>query len=133
LSSFDAGKVLAAVAEDLGCAVTVLASTDLTHYGPNYGFSPKGTGAQALRWMREVNDAAFISAVEAGLCGEVLRLAETDFSACSAGSVLGAMGFADELGLGNARLVEYGTSADVCEEAPDSFVGYAAFMFGGKK
>jgi len=51
----------------------------------------------------------------------------------SAGAVLGAMGFAEETGLGRARLLEYGTSADTQDdgEVPDSFVGYAAMAFGG--
>ena len=131
ISSLDAGKTIAQVSAKLNRKINVLASTDLTHYGRNYGFSPQGTGPAALRWVREVNDANFISAVTAGQGGEVLRRAERDYSACSAGAVLGAMGFAEEAGHGKARLLEYATSADVLDgEAPDSFVGYAAFAFG---
>jgi len=131
-SSFEAGKIISREAAKLKRKVNVLASTDLTHYGVNYGFMPQGSGEAALRWVREVNDAAFIKAVEAGDSGEVLLRAERDFSACSAGAVLGAMGFAQEEGLGGARLLEYSTSADVRddEEVPDSFVGYAAMAFG---
>jgi MEMO1 family protein len=132
LSSFDAGKVIAAAAEKLGYSLAVLASTDLTHYGPNYGFTPHGIGPEALRWMREFNDRHFIDAVESGNPDAVLERAETDFSSCSAGAVLGAMGFAAAQGLGSARLLEYGTSAGEGEEIPDSFVGYAAIAFGGK-
>jgi len=135
ISSFEAGKFISETAAKLNRKVNVLASTDLTHYGANYGFSPKGTGSEALRWVREVNDASFIKAVEAGDSVEVLRRAERDSSACSAGAVLGAMGFAEAEGLGTARLLEYATSADVQEDGkvPDSFVGYAAFAFGGNK
>jgi len=131
-SSFDKGKLIAREAAKLNRKVNVLASTDLTHYGANYGFSPKGRGEAALRWVREVNDAAFIKAVESGKSDEVLRRAERDSSACSAGAVLGAMGFAQEEALGGARLIEYATSADVRggEEIPASFVGYAAMTFG---
>jgi AmmeMemoRadiSam system protein B len=130
LSSFEAGKAIAATAAKLGCGVAVLASTDLTHYGPNYGFSPKGTGAEALRWVREANDRRFIDAVESGDPAAVLERAETDNSSCSVGAVLGAMGFAEAGNLGPARLLEYGTSADTETakglEIPASFVGYAA-------
>jgi len=131
-SSFEAGKIISREAAKLNRKVNVLASTDLTHYGVNYGFMPQGTGEAALRWVREVNDAAFIKAVEGGKSDEVLRRAEQYFSACSAGAVLGAMGFAREEGLGGARLLEYATSADLRdgEEIPDSFVGYAAMAFG---
>jgi len=134
IESFEAGKIISQSAAKLKRKVNVLASTDLTHYGRNYGFSPQGEGKAALRWVREVNDAAFIKAVESGVSGEVLLRAERDHSACSVGAVLGAMGFAGAEGLGNARLLQYATSAGVHgeEEPPDSFVGYAAFIFGGK-
>ena len=130
IASLEAGKAIAQAQTALDRSVNVLASTDLTHYGRNYGFSPQGTGQNALRWMREVNDAAFIKALESGDSEEVLKRVEQDCSACSCGAVLGAMGFAREAGLGGARLLEYSTSADVVEgDAPDSFVGYAALAF----
>ncbi|MDR2477901.1 MAG: AmmeMemoRadiSam system protein B [Treponema sp.] len=131
IASFEAGALLAKTAAQLGRTVAVLASTDLTHYGVNYGFSPKGGGPEALRWVREVNDANFIHAVEEGKPAAVLERAEADCSACSAGAVLGAMGFAAERRSGSARLLEYATSADVVkgEGLPDSFVGYAAFAY----
>jgi len=128
LNSFDAGKAIAAAADSLKCTVAVLASTDLTHYGQNYGFTPKGAGPEALRWMREVNDKNFINAVESGNPAAVLERAENDSSSCSAGAVLGAMGYASARGLGSARLLAYGTSADVATDA-DSFVGYAAMAW----
>jgi AmmeMemoRadiSam system protein B len=137
-TSFEAGKIIARTAAKLKRGINVLASTDLTHYGVNYGFSPQGSGRAALRWMREVNDANFIKAVESGNSGEVLLRSAGDFSACSVGAVLGAMGFAEESGLGGARLLEYATSADDAPldaslrkegEIPDSFVGYASMIF----
>jgi AmmeMemoRadiSam system protein B len=128
--SFEAGRIIAQVSAELKRKVNVLASTDLTHYGRNYGFSPKGSGQSALDWVRGVNDANFIKAVLEGDAEEALHRAEQDRSACSAGAVLGAMGFAKETGAPNARLLEYTTSAEMNEgEAPDSFVGYAAISF----
>ena len=131
LRSFESGKIIAKIADKLNRKINVLASTDLTHYGSNYGFSPHGRGMEALKWVREVNDAAFIKAVQSGGSQEVLRRAQEDSSSCSAGAVLGAMGFAQAKGLGGAELLEYSTSADVdkSDDIPDSFVGYAAFVF----
>jgi len=131
IDSYNSGKILARTASKLNCKINVLGSTDLTHYGSNYGFSPKGRGEAALKWVREVNDAAFIKAVESRDAEEVLRRAEHDFSSCSPGAVIGAMGFADEEGLGSAQLLKYATSADADDSGhtPDSFVGYAAFAF----
>jgi len=131
LSSFDAGKAIAAAAEHLGHAAAVLASTDLTHYGSHYDFSPKGTGPDALRWVKEVNDRRFIDAALSGDPAAVLERAQADSSSCSAGAVLGAMGFAAAKGLGSARLLEYGTSVDgaSADDEIDSFVGYAAIAW----
>jgi len=131
LQSYEAGKKIFKKAGELGIKINVIASTDLTHYGPNYDFLPKGCGKAALSWVREVNDAAFINAVKSSDEAEVLHRADEDFSACSAGAVLGAMGFAAAQGLKPARLLEYATSADADKEGgiPDSFVGYAALAF----
>jgi AmmeMemoRadiSam system protein B len=130
--SYKAGKIIARTAAQLDRKINVLASTDLTHYGHNYGFSPKGAGQAALKWVSEVNDAGFIKAVEEGDVERVLHFGERERAACSSGAVLGAMGFADELGIGSAHLLEYSTSADKNEGGgvPDSFVGYAAMAFG---
>ncbi|MDR0312510.1 MAG: AmmeMemoRadiSam system protein B [Treponema sp.] len=129
LSSFDAGVVIAETAKTLGRSIAVLGSTDLTHYGSNYGFSPKGSGAAALAWVKNTNDAAFISAVLEGASDEVLLRADKDRSSCSVGAVLGALGFAQHSG-GKSKLLEYGTSADITgEEEPDSFVGYASVVW----
>ncbi|MDR2134022.1 MAG: AmmeMemoRadiSam system protein B [Treponema sp.] len=134
-SSFEAGRILAQTAAALKRKLAVLGSTDLTHYGDNYGFSPRGKGPDAHRWVREVNDANFIRAVESGSPEAVLERAGRDRSSCSAGAVLGAMGFARALGAGPARLLEYGTSADApgCGGPFDSFVGYGALAFGPGK
>jgi AmmeMemoRadiSam system protein B len=134
INSYKTGKTLSQIAAKLNRKINVIASTDLTHYGRNYGFTPQGTGEAALRWVREVNDAAFIKAMESGSGKEVLRRAEEDYSSCSAGAVLGAMGFAEAEDLKNARLLKYATSADIDKDAeiPDSFVGYAAFAFDAK-
>jgi AmmeMemoRadiSam system protein B len=132
ISSFDMGKLLGKTAATLGRRLVVVASTDLTHYGINYGFSPKGFGKPALDWMKNVNDAAFINAVLQGDPSSVLERAEEDQSAWSAGAGLGALGLVSAQGeiankVCGAKLLEYRTSADVSDdEIPSSFVGYAA-------
>ena len=129
IQSYETGKVISAVSKEMNLKTCVISSTDLTHYGANYGFSPKGRGLAALDWVRNVNDANFIKAVENGDAAEVLRCGESEYASCSAGAVLGAMGFAEAEKLGSARLMEYGTSADKEGGVPDSFVGYAALSF----
>jgi AmmeMemoRadiSam system protein B len=131
-SSFEAGELLASLARELSRKLAVLASTDLTHYGENYGFMPRGGGKKALDWVREQNDAGFIAAVEAGEPTGILERAEKDRAACSAGAVLGALGFARSMGTAGAKLLGYALSADADGpggEVPSSFVGYAAMAW----
>ena len=131
IASFAAGKTIAEAAQKLKRKINVIASADLTHYGRNFGFTPRGIGEKALKWVKEANDFNFIRALEAGNPDEVLKHAEINKASCSAGAVLGAMGFAEACALPKARLLEYSTSADVIgDAAPDSFVGYAALVFG---
>jgi AmmeMemoRadiSam system protein B len=130
-SAYKTGQELARLARAAGRRVALAASSDLTHYGPNYGFCPVGLGKEALRWVKNVNDKHFIDAVLTGDPELVLRRAETEMSACSAGAVLCALGFASAQAAPPFRLLDYTTSADILEQAgegspPDSFVGYAA-------
>jgi AmmeMemoRadiSam system protein B len=130
-SSYETGRLLAEAAGALGRKLAVLGSTDLTHYGPNYGFCPRGRGQGALAFVREINDRRFIDAVLSGDGGLVLGRAEEELSACSAGAVLGVMGFVQAVKPAprpTPELLAYGTSADADDtgEVPDSFVGYAA-------
>ena len=148
LSSFEAGKALYNAAMDLGRRIAIIASTDLTHYGTNYGFYPHGKGRAALEWVKKVNDTAFINAVLDRDPKMVLKRANEDQSSCSAGAVLGALGFtdqrieiADKNEVTSPKLLKYQTSADISNDStlnhsiddydvPDSFVGYAAISLG---
>ena len=126
--SFEAGKIIAEAAQSR--KAVLLGSTDLTHYGPNYGFSPHGRGEAALEWVKTVNDRAFIGAVLRGSPTETLERAEKDRSACSAGAALACLGYAQARGAPGANLLAYHTSADIeARRVPDSFVGYAALSF----
>jgi AmmeMemoRadiSam system protein B len=131
LASFEAGREIARIARRLGRNLVVLGSTDLTHYGESYEFSPQGKGPRALDWVRTVNDPGFIAALTAGDPGAILSRAREDRSACSPGAVLGALGFAKESEAENAEVLGYGVSADLHPGGgiPDSFVGYGAFCW----
>jgi AmmeMemoRadiSam system protein B len=127
LESYRIGESLAEIARDLGRTVSVLGSTDLTHYGPNYGFMPRGGGDGALRWVRETNDRRFLDALLSGDAEESLRRALEEGSACSPGGALAALGFARASGAAAGRLLAYATSADTLPAS--SFVGYASLCW----
>ncbi len=124
IESYDLGEKIAVCAQSLKRDIRVVGSTDLTHYGPNYDFMPQGIGPAALEWVTKKNDAALLKAIQSRDPQQVLEHAEMDQSACSIGSVLGVMGYADAIGASEVTLLAYGTSADIYPST--SFVGYAA-------
>ena len=127
LEAIRLGKGLAAAARDLGRKTGVIGSTDLTHYGPNYGFSPAGGGDRALAWVREVNDREFVDRLLEMDAEGAIGHAEENRSACSAGGAAAAAAFARSRGVKAGRLVRYLTSHEVYPD--ESFVGYAAIVF----
>ena len=124
------GEILYYTAKKLGKKVVVLGSTDLTHYGSNYGYSPHGSGKQAVQWVKKVNDKNFIDSCIAMDVESALSHANNDKSACSAGGAVCAISFARQMGVTRGTLLEYKTSWDV--HPSDSFVGYAGIMYTDK-
>ncbi|MBN2129216.1 MAG: AmmeMemoRadiSam system protein B [Sedimentisphaerales bacterium] len=124
------------VAEVLGaqdCRVIYVGSTDLTHYGPSYGFTPAGAGADGLRWAHEVNDGEFIAAA---LCLDARRLLSAGIekqNACGPGAAAAALAAARERGATEGLLLARTSSNEVMQRrmgttSSDS-VGYAAILF----
>jgi AmmeMemoRadiSam system protein B len=121
------GEELAAAAELLGKNIAVVGSTDLTHYGDNYGFTPQGTGARAVKWVKEVNDRRIIEALVALDLEKALELAVKEHSACSVGGAVAAARFAERFGADRGELLEYRTSYDLSPS--NFFVGYAGIIY----
>lgn len=104
-----------------------LGSADLTHYGPNYGFIPHGTGASAVKWVKNENDGSLIrKAIDMDALG-LLEDARVKQNTCSAGPIASVMESAARNGVKAGRLLEYYTSHDIMPGA--SFVGYAGIIF----
>ncbi|HAK47392.1 MAG TPA: AmmeMemoRadiSam system protein B, partial [Spirochaeta sp.] len=59
--SITLGEKLYELAESEQIDLSVIGSTDLTHYGSNYDFYPEGPGADGLDWVKNVNDAGIIN------------------------------------------------------------------------
>lgn len=120
------GEALSGAAAALGSSLVCLGSTDLTHYGPDYGFEPAGRGPSAEAWAREESDQPFIDALLAMDPEAALSKGE-DGAACSSGAAATALAFAAERGAVHPRLLGRGSSLDL-RRAP-SFVGYCAVGF----
>ena len=121
------GDAVAEVARQLGKTILFFGSADLTHYGPNYGWAPKGYGAEAVTWVKQVNDKRFLDAVLKLDAMGAVNAATQDQSSCSAGAPAAAMTGAQKMGATKALLVDYYTSYDVMPG--DSFVGYGGVIW----
>ena len=113
--------------------VVCIGSTDLTHYGPGYGFTPMGTGAEAVRWASKVNDKKFIDLALAAKPEGMLADAAENCNACGAGAAAAAVAAAKALGKTEGVLLAQTNSSEVMAQkmgttSSDS-VGYAAIVF----
>lgn len=123
------GQAVVQVARELKLSLLAFGSSDLTHYGPNYAWAPKGSGPAAVQWVKEVNDKRYVDRALALDAAGVLKAAAEDQSSCSAGATAAAISAATALGARKALLVDYYTSFDI---RPDnSFVGYAGIIYQG--
>lgn len=113
--------------------IVCIGSTDLTHYGPRYGFTPMGVGAEALKWAVDVNDKEFIDLALKLEPERMLESAAENYNACGAGAAAATVAAAKKLGRTRALLLAHTNSNEVMLQkmgttSADS-VGYAAIIF----
>ncbi len=126
------GRVVAREAGDLGRDVVFVASTDLTHYGPAFGFEPAGRGEPGIRWAKEVNDRRFIERIKKLDAAGVVPEAVEHLNACGSGAVAATIAAVREFGAQRYHELEHTTSADVEQKrgaSPINSVGYEAGVF----
>ncbi len=121
------GEAVAEIAREEGIDLLAIGSTDLTHYGPNYGFLGKGIGPSAVEWVKKENDRMFVDrALKLDIEGLLQHALEKD-SACSAGAAASAAATCKSLGVEEGILLDYYTSYDIVPD--ESFVGYAGIVY----
>jgi MEMO1 family protein len=125
--SLEIGISAVKLANHYGVSLKIIGSTDLTHYGLNYGFTPKGTGQSALDWVRNENDRRLIDKMLVMEPEAILQEALTSQNACCAGAAATALAAGKQLGAKNAQAIAYSTSHD--KSPGDSFVGYVGILF----
>ena len=128
------GRIVGQTIGDLEADAVCVGSTDLTHYGPGYGFAPAGTGAAAIRWMRDENDRRMVDLMLRLDAEGALPEAHEHSNACGPGAIAATLAAARQLGAKRGCLVRYTTSYDVMLEdtgrADASMaVGYAGIVF----
>jgi AmmeMemoRadiSam system protein B len=121
------GKEVAGIAQKEGISIVAVGSTDLTHYGPNYGFLAKGIGPSAVEWVKKENDKGWVDRALKMDAEGLIEHARKNDSACSAGAAASAIATCKVLGAEKGMLVDYYTSYDILPD--DSFVGYAGIVY----
>ncbi len=113
--------------------IVCIGSTDLTHYGPRYGFTPMGIGTTALEWAERVNDRQFIDRALRLEPQALLDGAMENYYACGPGAAAATIACAKTLGVEKGILLEHTNSNQVMlqqfGEAGDDSVGYTAMVF----
>ena len=121
------GRAAIEEAQRLEMTAKVIGSTDLTHYGSNYGFGGHGRGASAVEWVRDENDRRIIEAMLAMTPEKVIEEALANQNACCSGAAAAAIAAGRQLGASRAETVAYATSYD--RHPAESFVGYVGIVF----
>ena len=120
-------EAVAGLLASKGLSAVYIGSADLTHYGPNYGFTPKGQGKEAVQWVKEENDRALIEKALAMDAENLINEAQIKHNTCSAGPIAAVIASVARLGVKKGKLLDYYTSYDVIPGS--SFVGYAAIVY----
>jgi len=132
-TSLALGEALGAAAAEAEETLVCIGSTDLTHYGPRYGFTPFGAGTEGVHWAHAVNDRAFIERALRLEPEALLSQALESGSACGPGAAAATIAAARRLGVGAGRLLAHTNSSDIMSRqrgtASRDSVGYAAVVF----
>ena len=127
------GRRTAAVVSASGLRAVFLASSDLTHYGPAYGFVPAGVGPQGLAWAKD-NDRRLLELVEAYAVERIVPEVRSRANACGGGAIAAMLSACRACGATKAEVLRHMNShetlAAVAPQRPVDAVGYAAVVVG---
>jgi len=121
--------------EQAGLTAVFLASSDLTHYGSAYRFTPAGVGLAGLDWAKE-NDRRMLDRIRRLAVDDVVRESLEHQNACGGGAIAAMLAACRERGATHGQVLRHANSfetlAGLAANAPepDNAVGYAAVVVG---
>ncbi|MCF8092469.1 MAG: AmmeMemoRadiSam system protein B [Desulfotignum sp.] len=122
------GSMAVETANALKRQIRVIGSTDMTHYGADFGFTPAGSGKNAVEWVKTKNDAAAIDAMRSIDDKAIVAQGLSHHNMCCPGAAAATAAAAKKMGANRAHLIDYTTSFD--KTRSDSFVGYTGLLYG---
>lgn len=130
----DWGRSIGQVLSQWDQPVAVVCSVDLTHYGPNYGFSPEGVGDHGYQWAHQVNDRQLLEHIEHLDDRQALHHAQARHSTCGGGALAATITACRAMGAERGYVLEHTDSARqlarIGHHDRNNSVGYAAVVFG---
>lgn len=113
--------------------IVCIGSTDLTHYGPRYGFNPQGNGEAGIDWAKNVNDRAFIDLAIEMRAERILTESMENQNACGPGAAAATIAAAKTLGKTKGVLLAHTHSNEIMDkkfgQSSSESVGYAAIVY----
>ncbi len=125
------GKETAEAVGASGKRAVFLASSDLTHYGPAYRFTPAGLGREALQWAR-ANDRRLLEKVTDLAAEQIVPEVKAHLNACGGGAIAAMLSACREMGATRANVLRHANSSEILAgllpRASVDAVGYAAVV-----
>ena len=121
------GSQVAEAAKGVSKNIRVIGSTDMTHYGPDFGFTSAGIGERAVEWVKTKNDKTAIAAMMTMNTDQIIAQGLQHKNMCCPGAAAAAAAACGKLGAVKGVELDYATSFD--KSASDSFVGYAGILY----
>lgn len=113
--------------------VLIVVSSDLTHYGADFGLTVAGSTSAGIQWAHEVNDQMVLDQVTAMSPESVVTTCQQYQCACGGGAIAAGMAAAKVLGARQGILLEHTNSAKELSKLGSthhaSSVGYAGAVF----
>ncbi|MCG8406883.1 MAG: AmmeMemoRadiSam system protein B [Phycisphaerales bacterium] len=127
------GRAVGRTCRSYGVSSVFICSTDLTHYGPSFGFTPQGVGPEGLKWAKDTNDRRMIDLMLAMQSQDAVKEAVTNRNACGGGAIAATLAACESYGARRATLLEHTNSFEIgrtfTDEPPRDSVGYVGILF----
>lgn len=106
--------------------IIVVASSDFTHYGPNYGFLPFVSNVKEN--LHNLDQVAVRKILRLDIEGFIDYIAKTGATICGQNPIIALMEYMRLVGMKNSKLLHYTTSGDILKDFTNA-VGYASMSF----
>lgn len=114
-------------AAQMSKTIRIIGSTDMTHYGPNFNFTPAGTGETAVEWVRNENDKQAVEALLAMDENKIVDQGLKNQNMCCSGAAAATAAACKKNGAVSAVELDYATSFEKSKDT--SFVGYSGILY----